>query len=217
MKPTDLDRMAFRERMIFLEDGRRFSAVMEGWQREDFAASDSGRYLHRYIERPRGHSKTGDAGTDIVTDMVLGPPGLQIFGAATDKDQAKLLHDDVAQKFEQHPALRRLVKITEHEIAMKGTKTRFRHLATDAPSSYGLRPDRIYVDELAEWTKRELWDALWTATGKRPGCRMTVITTAGWDKTSICWQVRENAERERDWYFSTRGQCASWISPAWLA
>src|SRR3990170_6181462 len=45
---------------------------------------------------------------------------------------------------------------------------------------------------------------------------MLVITTAGWDRTSIAWEVRQTAEREADWYFSPRGQCASWVSPAWL-
>jgi hypothetical protein len=45
---------------------------------------------------------------------------------------------------------------------------------------------------------------------------MLVISTAGWDQTSIAWEVRALAQREADWYFSSRGQCASWISPAWL-
>jgi hypothetical protein len=44
-----------------------------------------------------------------------------------------------------------------------------------------------------------------------------VISTAGWDRTSIAWEVRQHAERERSWYFSPRGQCASWIRPEWLA
>jgi hypothetical protein len=44
---------------------------------------------------------------------------------------------------------------------------------------------------------------------------MLVISTAGWDQTSIAWEVREIAQREADWHFSTRGPCASWISDAW--
>src|SRR4030095_2755065 len=40
--------------------------------------------------------------------------------------------------------------------------------------------------------------------------------TAGWDKTSLAWRVREMAEREAGWSLSSRGQCASWIAPAWL-
>jgi hypothetical protein len=75
----------------------------------------------------------------------------------------------------------------------------------------------IVVDELAEWRARPLWDSLWSATGKRPRCRMLVISSAGWDRTSIAWEVRQIAEREADWWFSSRGPCASWISEAWRA
>ena len=36
-------------------------------------------------------------------------------------------------------------------------------------------------------------------------------------RTGIAWEVRSNAAVEPDWYFSSRGQCASWIRPEWLA
>jgi hypothetical protein len=59
------DRMSFRREAIVLEDGRRFGDVIEAWQAEDFAALDAPAHRHAYLERPRGHSKTGDAGTEI--------------------------------------------------------------------------------------------------------------------------------------------------------
>jgi len=210
------DRMAFRREAILLEDGRPFGEVIEPWQAEDFAALDAGQYRHAYLERPRGHSKTGDLGTEAVTELLLGQPGQRLYCAAADEDQARLLFEDVAGKFQRNPLLRGAARITQREIVIPATGSRLRVLASDAPSAYGLRPDWIAVDELAEWRKRELWDSLWTATGKRPGCRMLVISTAGWDRTSIAWEVRQIAQQEADWYFSARGQCASWISPAWL-
>jgi hypothetical protein len=210
------DRMTFRCEAILLEDGTPFGEAIEAWQVEDFAALDSGQFRHTYLERPRGHSKTGDVGTEAVTELLLGPPGQQLFCAAADEDQARLLFEDVAGKFRRNPLLRPAVRITQREIVVPATGSRLRVLASDAPTAYGLRPDWIAVDELAEWRRRELWDSLWTATGKRPGCRLVVITTAGWDRTSIAWEVREIAQREPDWYFSSRGQCASWIRPEWL-
>ena len=213
----NIDRMAFRNEFIILEDEMPFGDKMETWQKEDFTALDNGQFRHAYLERPRGHSKTGDIGSEAVVEMVLGRPGQRLFCAAADEDQAKLLFEDVAGKFQRHPALRDLVRVTQKEIAVKATGSRLRVLASDAPTAYGLRPDWIAIDELAEWRRRELWDSLWTATGKRPNCRMLVISTAGWDRTSICWEVREIAEREADWFFSPRGQSASWISKDWLA
>jgi hypothetical protein len=74
----------------------------------------------------------------------------------------------------------------------------------------------VCCDELVEWRRPELWQAIWSATGKRPRSRVIVITTSGWDKSHFAWGIREVAQQEADWYFSTRGQCASWISPKWL-
>jgi len=189
---------------------------MEPWQREDFEALDSGRYRHAYLRRPRGHDKTGTAGTETVTELELGPPGQRLFCAAADEDQARLLFEDVAGKFQRNPLLRVGVKIMQREIVVTATGSRLRVLSSDASTAYGLRPDWIAVDELAQWSRRELWDSLWSATGKRPNCRMLVISTAGWDFTGIAWEVEQIAQEEDDWYFSARGQCASWISANWL-
>lgn len=210
------ERMAFRREAITMEDGRPFGEVMEPWQAEDFSALDSGQYRHAYLERPRGHAKTFDLGTEAVAELVLGRPGARLYCAAADEDQARLLFEDVADKFRRSSLLAGSARILHREIVITATGSRLRVLSSDAPTAYGLRPDWIAVDELAEWRRRELWDSLWTATGKRPRCRMLVITTAGWDFTAIAWEVRQLAEREGDWYFSPRGQCASWISQTWL-
>ena len=210
-------RQRFRETEIVLEDGRPHGQQMDPWQRADFEALDDPRHQHAYLERPRGHSKTGDVGTECVTELVLGPAGRQLYAAAADEDQARLLLEDVTGKFQRNPRLAPLATLKKNQIVMKRGKSTLTILAADAPSSYGLRPDLIVVDELAEWKKRDLWDSLWTATGKRPHCRVLAISTAGWDKASVAWEVRSIAEREADWYFSSRGQCASWIKPSWLA
>jgi hypothetical protein len=208
------DRMAFRREAIILEDGRPFGEVIEPWQVEDFIGVDSHR--NSYLERPRGHSKTGDTGTDIVTDLMLGPTGQRNIASAVDRDQAALLLEDVIKKFQRNPLLRPLAKTTRDSITIKATDSQFRVMASDGPSAMGLRFRRAYIDELSEQANREMWDALWTATGKYKDCGVHVISTAGWDRDSIAWKVREMARTEDDWYFSTRGQCASWVRPEWL-
>jgi hypothetical protein len=207
--------MAFRREAIVLEDGRPFGAVMEPWQAEDFAALDDPAHRHAYLERPRGHSKTGDIATEAVVELVLGPPHQRLYCAAADEDQAGLLFQDVLGKFQRNPLLAPLIKPTRRVLTVPSLGSTLTVLASDAPSAYGLRPNWIAVDELSEWRRRELWDSLWSATGKRPRCRMLVISTAGWDRTSLAWEVRSIAEGETDWYFSSRGPCASWISEAW--
>jgi Phage Terminase len=211
------NRMEFRKHAIILEDGRPFGEAMDDWQEADFRALDSGRYRHAYWERPRGHGKTFDVGTEALAELVLGQPGGRLYAAAADADQGRLLTDDVIGKVRRSPLLSSLVKITKDEITATHTGTTLVVLPADIPGRWGLRPDWVACDEITEWRRREFWDALWSATGKRPRCRMHCIATAGWDKASLAWEVRGIAESEEDWHFSSRGQCASWISPAWLA
>lgn len=212
----NMDRMAFRREYILLPDGTPFGQRMDDWQEEDFRALDSDQHRHSYLERPRGHSKTFDMGAEAATEMVLGPPRQNLYGLAADEEQGELLFADVVGIFQRHPALRGLVKATAKTTTVKATGTCFHLLNSNAPTIYGLRPDWIGVDELVEHRRPDAWLALWTASGKRPGCKVRVITTAGWDPSHFARGVRENAEREPSWYFSARGQCASWISHAWL-
>src|SRR2546425_579345 len=139
--------MAFRREAILLEDGRPFGEVMERWQEDDFDALDSGQYRHAYLERPRGHSKTGDLATEATVELMLGPSGQQLFTTAADEDQARLLFEDVAGKFTRSPVLRNSVRILAREIVVKATGSRLRVLSSDAPTSYGLRPDWVACDE----------------------------------------------------------------------
>ena len=209
--------MRFREKLVLL-DGRTFGEAMATFQREDFAALDSGAFRHAYLERPRGHSKTTDVAAEAVVELFLGPPGGRLYAAAVDRDQAALLHESAVGLIRRTPRLSEAIRIERWRIILPARDSMLTVLSADAPSAYGLQPTWIACDELAQWPDdrgEELWNALWTATGKR-SARMIVITTAGWDQTSLCWRVREMAQREPDWYFSSRGQCAPWIDPNWL-
>jgi len=210
----DVDRMAFRREYINLESGEPFGTKMEPWQAEDFQAIDEGQ--HSYRERPRGHSKTFDLAVDVVTEMVLGARGQRIYGLAADEDQGRLLESDIAAIFTRHPALRGLVKIKANEITMRENGTTYRNLNSNAPTLFGLRPDVVCVDELTEHPRRAAFDAIWSATGKRARTRVHIISSCGWDKAHFAWSVREHARTDPDWTFKSRGQCASWVSPAWL-
>src|SRR3990172_5020149 len=113
--------MAFRREAVLLEDGRPFGDLIEPWQEEDFRALDDPAHRHAYLERPRGHSKTGDLGTEAVAELVLGRPGSQLYCAAADEDQARLLLADVVGKFQRSPLPAPLVKTTRTSLAVKAT------------------------------------------------------------------------------------------------
>ena len=209
-------RMAFREDLL-IEGSIRLGDVLDPWQREDFEALDDPAHRHAYLERPRGHSKTGDAGTEALVELFLGGPERALYAVAGDEDQASLLFKDVCAKLRRRPDLLAECKVGVDTVTHKPSGSVLTVLSSDAPTAYGLRPDWLCLDELATWRGRDLWDALWSATGKRPNARVLVISTAGWDKASLCWEVRQIADTEDDWLLSARGQCATWVDPKWLA
>ena len=135
---------------ILLEDGQRLGDVMDEWQVADFTALDDPRYRHAYIERPRGHSKTGDAGSEAVVELLTGGPKVLLCYAA-DADQARILLKDVSDKLQRGGHVKRGdVKIMKNEITST-TGSVLRVETADVASSWGKRPDWIAMDELVEW------------------------------------------------------------------
>ena len=201
---------------ITLDTDLPLSQVMEDWQREIYLALLSDRYKNGYVELPRNHNKTGLCEDLAICGLFLGPSRWRGYGVAVDRDQAAIMLSGIVGKIQRSDRLRSMARWTQSEVIVEETDSVFKILASDAPSAYGLRPDLIICDELSSWRRREMWDSLWTATGKKKNCRLIAITTAGWDKTSIAYEVRKIAETEDDWYFCSKGQIAGWISPRWL-
>jgi phage terminase large subunit-like protein len=71
-------------------------------------------------------------------------------------------------------------------------------LSADAPTKHGLNAHGILFDELHAQPNRELFDVLWTSTGARRQPLSIAITTAGYDRSSICWEQHELAVKIRD-------------------
>jgi hypothetical protein len=91
------------------------------------------------------------------------------------------------------------------------SNSKLRVLSADAYSSYGLKEDFMVLDEITQWPKRDLWDAVYSGRQKRPHCVLAVITNAGLLGT---WQrdIFEMAKRSSDWYvYESPGQIAGWM------
>lgn len=208
-KPDDkaaLGAVRFFERLLCHPKGpmagRPF--VLEPWQREImvqlFGQKDRRTGLRRYrrafIELPRGNGKTSwAAGVALLMLLADNEPAAEIFGAAADRDQARLAFDIAKAMVEDSPYLRKLVKVYRNSIVCESTRSVYRVLSAEAYSKHGLNPHGIIFDELHAQPDRELYDVLNTAMGKRSQPLMIMITTAGYDRNSICWQQHEYARQ----------------------
>ena len=211
------DPLAFFTDVLTLEDGRSYGAALDPWQRDDFRALASSTH-NAYISRPRAHAKTSDLAA-FALHHVLTTPGARAYGFAFDRDQAALVRDSVRGFVQRSDLLRSALQVDRWRVYAPSTDASLEIMAADAGGSWGLRPSLVLADELSQWRSdahQEVWQAVVSALGKVKGARLLVGTTAHWDRSGLCWSVRELARRSEAWLFSERGQCASWIDPAFL-
>lgn len=174
--------------------------------------SDSPTSLRRaWIERPRGHAKTGDMAVQIAWALLFARRSLRGIAAAADREQAGLVADAVRTLCQANPSLCARLRFRQNVIDNPSNGARLDLISSDVASSFGLTPDFIICDELCHWQNEGLWHSLASAAAKKPHCLLAVLTNAGSGR-GWQWKVRETARLRPDWHFSTLDGCqAPWI------
>lgn len=178
--------------------------VLEPWQRElvrelfGRKLPDGRRqYSTLYLEVPRGNGKsTFAAGLALYLLTVGGEYSAKIYSAAADKAQAAIVFETAEKMAAASPVLNARLRAYRNrtmDFAEMGSK--YIVLSSDAYTKHGLNPSGIIFDELHAQPNRELYDVLRTAMGKRAQPLMIMITTAGYDRNSICWEQHEYARK----------------------
>jgi len=167
-----------------------------GWKRE---SDGTRKYRTAYIEIPRKNGKsTLAAGIALYLEFADGEHGAEVYSAAADKDQAKIVHELAKEMVEKSKPLAKRSKIWKNSIVVEGTKSTYRVLSADAFTKHGLNAHGVVVDELHVQPNRELVDVLVTSTGARRQPMVVLITTAGFDRESICWEYHEYARQVQE-------------------
>lgn len=156
------------------------------WQRrvikEIFARDVStGRLLHRtaMVSMGRKNGKTGMMAPVALYGLVLGGDGAEVYSAAADRPQAKLMLDAAKKTVEMVPELKSRLKTYRDAIEDPMTGSVYKALSADAYTKEGLSPTLVLADELHAWPNRDLYDVLSLAMGGRIDGLMLIVTTAG--------------------------------------
>jgi len=183
-------------RPLHLEPWQQFViASLFGWKRED----GTRRFRTSYLECGRKNGKsTMAAGIGLYLMLADGEPGAEIYSVATKKDQARISHSEATRMAKSSPAVRREVTIFRDNIHIVDTASKFEPLGADADTLDGLNVHGALVDEVHAHKTRQVWDAIETATGSRRQPLMFAITTAGYDRESLCFQQHEYTEKILD-------------------
>ena len=166
-------------------------APLFGWKRE----TDKGlrrRFTVGYDEEPRKNGKTFKAsGIALQGLMADREPGAEVYAAASTRDQASILFRDAKNVTRQSAPLMSHIKHWQHSITCDELSSFLKPVSSDANTLHGHNIHRAIVDEVHVQPNRELWDTIVTGTGARLDPLVFGITTAGHDRTSLCWELRE--------------------------
>ena len=186
---------------IYLEEWQAaLIANTFGWMRPDGRR----RYRNVYLEVGRGNGKSTLCVVIVGILLYLDDePGADIFSAAGTRDQAREVFGPFKQNVLTNPTLKAISNAYQNSITRIDKRTGlpigvYKAIAADADFQHGGSPHGIIFDELHVQPNRDLWDVLQTGKIKRDQPLTVAITTAGFDKNSICWEQRQWAERVRD-------------------
>lgn len=170
-------------------------SVLFGWKRKD----GTRRFRVAYLELPRKNGKTTVvAGIGLYLLVADEEPGAEIYSAATKREQARLSHSEAIRMVRASPALLKRIRPFRDNLHIVGTAAKFEPLGADENTMDGLNIHGALIDELHAHRTRGVWDVLDTATGARRQPLIVAITTAGSDRTSVCWEQHEYARQVLD-------------------
>lgn len=158
------------------------------------------RYRKTFWALPRKQGKTEIvAGGGLFLLMGQGRTNQQIYTASGDAEQASLIFRAACQMIRNDPALDAATVIYDgyKRIDFPAGNSFLKVLSSVPKSKHGLGPTAVLIDEF-HVVDEELVNVLTTGFGARKDPLTWMITTAGWNRHSLCFDEWQYAVRVRD-------------------
>jgi len=176
-------------------------ACLFGFKRQD----GTRRYREAFIYVARKNGKTPFAAGMLLYGLLCdGEAGAEIYSAAADRDQAKLVFGWVKGMIRQNRQLEARTKIYQNSIveldpeSQTDTGSFYKAISAEGKTKHGYNSHLIVVDELHAQPDRELVDVLDTSVAARAQPLIIYITTADFARESICNEKYDYACKVRD-------------------
>jgi phage terminase large subunit-like protein len=127
-------------------------------------------------------------------------PGAEVYAAAADRDQARIVFGDAAVMARENPDFLRAADVTvlRNAIVQTATNSTFKAVSSEVGTKHGFNVHGLIFDEFHTQRTRDLYDTLYKGTSARRQPIVFIITTAGDDRESICYEEYEYAKKVRD-------------------
>jgi len=120
----------------------------------------------------------------------------EVYGCAADRNQASIVFNVAADMVRMCPALAKRVKILDStkRLIYQPTGSIYQVLSADVSNKHGFNTHGVVFDELHTQPNRKLYDVMTKGSGDaRMQPLYFLITTAGDNQNSICWEVHQKA------------------------
>jgi phage terminase large subunit-like protein len=159
-----------------------------GWKNPD----GSRRFRMSYTEVAKKNGKsTLAAGMGLYLFIADKEPGAEIYSAATQRDQAKIVFNEARNMVKTSPELNKLVTVFSHNMHIENTFSKFEPVSSDYDSFEGKNPYCCIIDEFHAHKDDLLFNNIKAATVARNQSLIWIITTAGFNKEGPCYHFRK--------------------------
>lgn len=175
----------------------------EAFVRKLFTTRKDGlrRYRMCLLLLPRKNGKSEIAAALALYGLLAdGEAGAEVYSAAADREQASLVFNVAASMVRADPELLAACEIVESQkrIIHRASGSVYRAISSEAYSKHGFNASMVIYDELHAAPDRELWDVLVTSMGARAQPITLAISTAGYDRHSILYEIYQHGCAVRD-------------------
>ena len=151
-----------------------------------------------YVEIPKKMGKSElAAAVALLLTCGDGEERAEVYGCAADRQQASIVFEVAADMIRMCPALNRRCKILSatKRIVYLPTNSFYQVLSAEAYSKHGFNIHGVVFDELHTQPNRKLFDVMTKGSGDaRMQTLYFLITTAGTDTKSICYETHQKAK-----------------------
>ena len=158
---------------------------------------DMRQYTTAYIEIPKKQGKS-ELGAALALNMLVNDDEwkAEVYSCASDRQQAGIVFDVAVDMVQQNPTLRKRIKLipSTKRMVYQPTGSIYQVLSSEVATKHGLNVSACIFDELHTQPTRALYDVMTQGSGdarKQP--LWFFLTTAGTDRTSVCWEVHQKA------------------------
>ncbi len=156
------------------------------------------RFRHVYVEVPRGNGKSAlSSGIALYMLAADGEYGAECYTFATTREQARIVFN-AAQgmaRLSKDVAKATGITVQAKTVTVMRTGSVLEPKSSEGSTLDGLNTHLAVIDELHAHKTRDVYDVVSTSMGKRQQPLLWVITTAGFDTSGICYEVRTMVTR----------------------